>query len=45
MPERQKRKLMAKCRAGQLKPEKGRTCEEAAYAIMTSMGTYKKKGK
>lgn len=47
MPEKQKKALMAKCRAGKIKPKKGRTCKEAAYAIMVSMGTYKpgKKGK
>ena len=43
MPEKQKRALMRKCQAGGLKPKKGRTCEQAAYAIMASME--KRKGK
>jgi len=41
MPEKQKKALVARCQAGELKPQKGRTCEEAAYAIMTAQGTYR----
>ena len=44
MPEKQKRKLMAKCRAGNINPREGRTCKEAAYAIMQAQEN-KRKGK
>lgn len=37
MPEAQKKALLAKCRSGKLKPKKGRSCKDAAYAIMQSM--------
>jgi hypothetical protein len=43
MPEAQKKALMAKCHSGKLKPKAGRTCKDAAYAIMTAME--KKKGR
>lgn len=43
MPEAQKKALMAKCRTGKLKPQKGRTCRDAAYAIMESMKKKRRK--
>lgn len=45
MSDAQLKALIGKCESGQLKPQKGRTCEEAAYAIKTSMGWRSKKRK
>lgn len=36
MPEAQKKALIAKCRSGKIKPKKGRSCRDAAYAIMAA---------
>lgn len=42
MPEKVKKALIGKCRTGKLKPKGGRSCKDAAYAIMQSMKNRRK---